>query len=149
MTEIPKNPALSLLDNLAVQFYQAIGMTLTRWQFTEAGMFLLAHAIMATEYKYSSRAFFRFKNADAKFQFLDKLCEAHFPSSTLENEWNQMRTQLSNGIKFRNCVAHYEISYVSDVKHVPDGDPPVVLVPHHLDHRIHDEPMIRAVNLTE
>lgn len=112
-------------------------------------MFLLTHAIMATDYKYSSRAFFRFKNADAKFQFLDKLCEAHFSTTILEAEWQPIRTQLNDGIHFRNYVAHYEISYVRDVTRVPAGDPPVVLVPHHLDQRIRDEPMIRAVNLTE
>lgn len=150
MAEVfPKNPALSQLDTVAAPFYHAMGMTLTRWQFTETGMFLLAHAIMGTDYKYSSRAFFRFRNADAKLQFLNDLCEAHFPEPIAEAEWRPLQKQLKKSISFRNCLAHFEISYVSDHKYVPAGDPPVVLVPHHMEDKIHGQPMVKAVNLTE
>jgi hypothetical protein len=46
MANLPKNPALIKLDAVAAPLYHAMGQTLTRWQFTEAGMFLLAHAII-------------------------------------------------------------------------------------------------------
>ncbi len=112
-------------------------------------MFLLAHAIMATDYKYSSRAFFRFKNADAKLQFLDDLCEAHFTESVANADWRPLYKSLKDAIKFRNYLAHFEISYVRDPKRVPAGDPPVILVPHHMEDKVRGKSTVRAVNLTE
>jgi hypothetical protein len=149
MANIPKNPSLIILDDIAAPLYHAMGQTLTRWQFTETGMFLLAHAIMGTDYKYSSTAFFRLKGADMKLQFLDDLCEHYFDASILEKEWRPLRTLLRESIGFRNSLAHFEISYVRDWKFVPKGDPPVVLTPHHMDLRAYDKPQVRAVNLSE
>jgi hypothetical protein len=150
MANLPKNPALIKLDAIAAPLYHAMGQTLTRWQFTEAGMFLLAHAIMGTDYKYSSTAFFRLKGADMKLQFLDELCEHHFEASILEKEWGPIRTRLRESIKFRNRLAHFEISYVADRKYVPEGDPPVVLTPHHMDIKARGgKAEVTAVNLSE
>jgi hypothetical protein len=150
MAKIPKNPTLIVMDNIAAPLYHAMGQALTRWQFTEAGMFILAHAIMGTEYKYSSSAFFRLKGADMKLQFLDELCEHHFDASILEKEWRPIRKRLREAIGFRNRLAHFEISYVADRKYVPKGDPPVVLTPHHMDLRARgSKPDVTAVNLTE
>ena len=146
MSNLPKNPMLTKLDDIAAPLYHAMGQTLTRWQFVETGMFLLAHAIMGTDYKYSSTAFFRLKGADMKLQFLDELCERHFGNS---EEWRTLRKQLRETIKFRNTLAHFEISYVGDRKYVPAGDPPVVLTPHHMDLSAFDKPLVQAVNLSE
>jgi hypothetical protein len=144
-----RNPVLVKLDTIAAPLYHAMGQTLTRWQFTETGMFLLAHAIMNTDYKYSSTAFFRLKGADMKFQFLDELCEGYFAAPIIEAEWKPLRTQLRESIKFRNCLAHFEICYVADRKYVPKGDPPVVLSPQHMDLGAFGKPEVRAVNLSE
>lgn len=149
MVKIPKNPALSALDTLAAPFYHAMGMTMARWQFTETGMFLLAHAIMGTDYKYSSRAFFRFRNADAKLQFLNDLCQAHFQEPTAKAEWKLLHKKLKNSISFRNYLAHFEISYIRDHKYIPAGDPPVVLVPHHMEDKVRGQLTVKSVNLTE
>jgi hypothetical protein len=149
MTNLPKNPTLIVLDDIAAPLYHAMGQTLTRWQFTETGMFLLAHAIMGTDYKYSSTAFFRLKGADMKLQFLDELSEHHFAASVLEKEWQPLRKQLRESILFRNTLAHFEISYVGDRKYVPKGDPPVVLTPHHMDLRAFGKPKVQAVNLSD
>ena len=149
MANLPKNPALIKLDDIAAPLYHAMGQTLTRWQFTETGMFLLAHAIMGADYKYSSTAFFRLKGADAKLQFLDELCEIHFAEAVIQAEWRPLRKQLRESINFRNCLAHFEINYVRSRKYIPKGDPPVILSPHHLDTRASGKPEVRAVNLTE
>ena len=112
-------------------------------------MFLLAHAIMGSDYKYTSIAFFRLKGADTKMQFLEELCEAHFSEPVMEKEWRPLRIQLRECIKFRNSLAHFEINYVRDQKYIPEGDPPVVLTPHHMDVMSSGKPQVRAVNLTE
>ena len=144
-----KNPALVELDALAAPLYHALGLTLTRWQFVETGMFILAHAIIGADYKYSSRAFFRFRNADAKLQFLNDLCEAHFPETVLKAEWKLLHNRLKDSIRFRNYLAHFEVSYVRDRKYLPPDDPPVILVAHHMDEKARDKPLVRVVNLTE
>jgi hypothetical protein len=143
------NATLDALDAVGAPLYHALGRTLTRWQFVESGMFLVAHAILGTDYKLTSAAFFRFKNADAKFQFLDDLCEAHFDKTVIEKDWRPLAVKLRECIGFRNCLAHFEMNLVSDPKYVPKGDPPVVLSPHHMDVKSFGKSQVRAVNLTE
>ena len=46
-------------------FYHAIGRATARWQHVEAGLFVLAHAIMQTDYKYSSVVFLHIQNTDS------------------------------------------------------------------------------------
>ena len=47
-------------------FYHAIGRATARWQHVEAGLFVLAHAIMQIDYKYSSVVFLHIQSATLK-----------------------------------------------------------------------------------
>ena len=51
-------------------FYHAIGRATARWQHVEAGLFVLAHAIMQTDYKYSSVVFLHIQSADSKVKLV-------------------------------------------------------------------------------
>ena len=55
-------------------FYHAIGRATARWQHVEAGLFVLAHAIMQTDYKYSSVVFLHIQSAASKVKLVDRLC---------------------------------------------------------------------------
>ena len=137
------------LDHIAAPLYHAMGRALAKWQFVEAGMFLLVLGIMKTEYKYSSTAFFILKGADVKLQLLNRLCEAHFTDTIIKNGWTPILKQLREAIALRNQLAHFEVNYVADPKYVPEGDPQIILTPHHMDIRSSGGPEIKALNLTE
>jgi hypothetical protein len=49
------------LETIIAPFYRAIGRATARWQHVEAGLFVLAHAIMQTDYIYSSVVFIHIK----------------------------------------------------------------------------------------
>jgi hypothetical protein len=113
---IPKSAAE--LDAMAAPLYQAMGRAMGRWQYVETGMFILAHAIMGTDYKYSSAAFYLLKDADMKLQLLSRLCEAHFEDAVLKTEWNPLRKEIKSAIGFRNGLAHFEVSYMPNRKYL-------------------------------
>jgi hypothetical protein len=54
------------LETIIAPFYRAVGKASARWQRVEAGLFILAHAIMQTDYQYSSIVFFHIRSADSK-----------------------------------------------------------------------------------
>jgi len=86
MSETTPPKTAAELDALTESLDHAMGRAIARWQHVETGMFLLAHAIMRTDYKYSSSAFYMLKGADMKQQLLSRLCEAHFSPQILENK---------------------------------------------------------------
>lgn len=138
-----------LLEEVAGPLYRGLGRALTKWQYVETGLFLLTHAIMRCDYKYSSTAFYMLKGGDMKLQLTNRLCEAHFSDSDLKNHWTPTYKDLKNGIVFRNGLAHFEINLITDPRGLRPGDPPVVLTPHHTDVRESGKPLVKAAFLTE
>lgn len=137
------------LDGIAIPLYQAMGRAIARWQYVECGMFILSHAIMQTQYKYSSVAFYMLKGADMKQQLLSRLCEAHFTPEILEREWKPIKKQIKSGITFRNGLAHFEVSFMPDRQYLGPNDPPVVLCGHHLNYAVSSQPFVKAANMSE
>lgn len=131
---------------MAAPLYQAMGRSMGRWQYVETSMFILAHAIMGTDYKYSSAVFYLLKGADMKLQLLSRLCEAHFEDAVLKTEWNLLRKEIKSAIGFRNGLAHFEVSYMPDRKYLGPYDPPVVLSPHPLDAKASGGPTVPAAS---
>jgi hypothetical protein len=130
--EKPSNQ--SEVDEMAAPFYRALGQATARWQHAEAGMFVLAHALLRTEYRFSSAVFFHIQSADSKAQLLDKLCRIHFDEKIIEAEWKPLLKELTRAIGARNRIAHYEVGFVPLTTGIfKPREPPVVLGPHHLD----------------
>ncbi len=122
---------------------------MARWQYVETSMFILAHAIMRTEYKYSSSAFYMLKGADMKQQLLSRLCEAYFSAKILEQEWKPLKKEILSAIRFRNGLAHFEVNFMPNRAYLGPHDPPVVLSVHHLDYRENLGETVRAANTSE
>ncbi len=122
------------LDEVAAPFYQAIGRTMSRWQYVEASMFWLAHAIMGSEFKYTSAVFFLITSADAKLRLVNALCKSYFSEEQYQVVWRPIEKDIRAAIKFRNGVAHFESNLVTDPSYLDADEPPIVLSPHHLDH---------------
>lgn len=128
---------------MAAPFYRAIGRATIRWQHVEAGLFVLVHAILGTDSKFSSVVFFHIQSADSKIQIVDRLCAAYFDNDAVA-EWNEIHKDLRDALPFRNAMAHWEANFVTDPSFLPPGDPPVALTRHHLD--IRSEADTRAVS---
>ena len=116
-------------------FYHAIGRATARWQHVEAGLFVLAHAIMQTDYKYSSVVFLHIQSADSKVKLVDRLCHAHFDKTIIKNEWTPLLKDLNSAVAVRNSIAHWEANFILDVCVLEPWESPIALTPHHLDVR--------------
>lgn len=144
---VPKSAAE--LDAMAAPLYQAMGRAMGRWQYVETGMFILAHAIMGADYKYSSAAFYLLKGADMKLQLLTRLCEAHFDEAVLKAEWSPLRKEIKAAIGFRNGLAHFEVNYMPNRQFLGPYDPPIILSSHHLDAKASGGPTVSAASTSE
>jgi hypothetical protein len=116
-------------------FYHAIGRATARWQHVEAGLFVLAHAIMQTDYKYSSVVFLHIQSAASKVKLVDRLCHAHFDKTIIKNEWTPLLKDLNSAVAVRNSIAHWEANFILDVSVLEPWESPIALTPHHLDVR--------------
>jgi hypothetical protein len=120
-------------EKMAAPFYRALGRAMTRWQHVEAGLFLVAHAILATEFRYSSTVFFMINSADRKLRLVTTLCKLYFDDEVFVSIWKPIAKDLDAAIKFRNGMAHFEAAYVTDPSQLEPDEPPIVLAAHHLD----------------
>jgi hypothetical protein len=116
-------------------FYHAVGRATARWQHVEAGLFVLAHAIMQTDYKYSSVVFLHIQSAASKVKLVDRLCHAHFDKTIIKNEWTPLLKDLNSAVAVRNSIAHWDPNFILDVSVLEPWESPIALTPHHLDVR--------------
>jgi hypothetical protein len=130
-----KSSNQKIIEATIAPFYLAIGRAMARWQYVEAGLFVLAHAIMQTDYQYSSVVFFHIKSADSKVKLVDRLCRAHFDKTIIKNEWTALLKDLNSAAEIRNSIAHWEANFILDVSVLEPWEPPIALTPHHLDAR--------------
>ena len=127
-------------------FYHAIGRATARWQHVEAGLFVLAHAIMQTDYKYSSVVFLHIQSAASKVKLVDRLCHAHFDKTIIKNEWTPLLKDLNSAVAVRNSIAHWEANFILDVCVLEPWESPIALTPHHLEVTSKNTPSARPAN---
>src|ERR1700736_7018946 len=87
------------LETIIAPFYRAVGKASARWQHVEAGLFILAHAIMQTDYQYSSIVFFHIRSADSKVKLVDRLCHAHFDKTIIKKEGTPLLKDLNLAVE--------------------------------------------------
>jgi hypothetical protein len=119
----------------AAEMYRALGTALTRWQYIETGLYIIAHGLMGTDHYVSSLAFFQIQSAPHKLELVDRLISAKLTEEKKEL-WTSIRKEIRAAIDFRNTLAHFEI-FVLDKKHMKEMKPPtkypVAISYHHLD----------------
>jgi hypothetical protein len=105
---------------------------MSRWQHIEAGMFLVAHAIMGTEFKYTSTMFFLINSADLKLRLVNGLCKLYLNEDQFKSNWQPIAKDIKSAIKFRNGVAHFEPNFVADRSYLEADEPPCQSAPRYL-----------------
>jgi hypothetical protein len=132
----------------AEEMYRALGKALTRWQYIETGLYLIAHCLMETGHQVSSLAFFQIKSAETKLAFVDRLIFAKLTQHERTKYWEPIRKDIGKAIDFRNHLAHFEIFYL-DEKHMSEVSPPtkypVVLSYHHLDQHNRRGELVKSI----
>ncbi len=139
------NKQTAVSGDITAPFYRAVGQAACRWQHIEAAMFVLCHALLNTDYRYSSTVFFHIKSADAKAQLIDSLCRVHFQEPANKGEWSPLLKQIKDAIRSRNKIAHYEANYLLNVDWLDPSNPPIALTPHHLDANSQENPNTTAI----
>lgn len=120
-------------DQIAVPFYAALGRAFARWQDVESGLFLVTHAALGASAQVSSVVFFHVKSQSAKAQLCDKLWQIGLEGD-LAAEWAALVKRIAGALTVRNQYAHFETAWLKPGNgHYPEIDPPIILVPHHMD----------------
>jgi hypothetical protein len=133
------------------EMYRALGKALTRWQYVETGLYIIAYGLMETSHEVSSLAFFQIKSAENKLEFADRLVFARLSQWQRASFWTPISKEISAAIAFRNSLAHFEI-FCLDGKHMTAMTPPtiypVALSSHHLDeHKRRHGGMIKSLSV--
>jgi hypothetical protein len=133
------------------EMHRALGNALTRWQYVETGLYIVAHGLMETSHKVSSLAFFQIKSAENKLEFVDRMIFAQLSQRQRVSFWMPISKEIVSAIIFRNCLAHFEI-FCLDEKSMAAMTPPtkypVPLSSHHLDeHKRRHCRMIKSLSV--
>jgi hypothetical protein len=124
---------MTIHDRIAEPFYAALGRTLSNWQHVETGLFVIAHCLMETKFDVSSTIFFQIRSAESKLAGVDKLCQRVLSAEDYKRKWIPLFKDTQSYVKYRNGLAHFEISFLTDAGAMTKTAVPVVLTPHHLD----------------
>ena len=145
---MPRMPAplQTIHAQVAQPFYAALGVTMSRWQHVETGLFVVAHALMATTYEVTSTVFFLIRSADTKLALVDKLCHRTLPAKVCETNWRPLRKAVNSYVEYRNGLAHFELNFLTDARTMVETSVPVILSPHHLDVGAVVDGQVRAVS---
>lgn len=90
----PMLPDPSAFDEM----HRSLGNALTRWQYVETGLYIVAHCLMETEYQVSSLAFFQIKSAENKLAFVDRLLHAKVGQSRRVHFWKPIREEIRGSV---------------------------------------------------
>jgi hypothetical protein len=122
------------------EMHRSLGKALTRWQYVETGLYIIAHGLMETSHNISSLAFFQIKSAENKLEFVDRMIFTRLSQRQRVSFWKPISKEIGAAIAFRNYLAHFEI-FRLDKKHMiammPPTKYPVALSSHHLDEHKH------------
>jgi hypothetical protein len=110
-------------------FFIAFGFAMARWQHVEIGLFMLIHAIMGADFRFSSIVFFHIQSPSAKLELADRLCREHFDKVVIKDEWQPLGKAIRAGLELRNGMAHWEVNFVNDPTYFEHWEPNAVLAP--------------------
>jgi hypothetical protein len=125
---------VSHLDTQANPFYAALGRAFAKWQNVEAALYMMAHVSLGTEPRTTSIVYFHVRSQDSKIKLVDKLCRENLRPELLRFWTDDFHKRLEDSCAVRNRFAHFETASVLDPSAYDGADPPLILVPHHMDY---------------
>lgn len=116
------------------RLYFVLGMGLARWQHVESALFLVTHYAMQVEFEQSSKKFFGERTAGPKLKFADEHLKSRLHKEAYNNVWLKLKGEIEEIIKFRNALAHFEVSFLPSLDaYANKTEFPVLVSPHHND----------------
>lgn len=86
-----------------------VGRAITRWQYVETGLYIVAHCMLDTGHREASIAFFHVDSARSKVSLTDKLCRAVLPQATYQSAWLPLKKNINAAVDIRNGLAHFDV----------------------------------------
>jgi hypothetical protein len=121
-------------SHIPAELHRALGHALTNWQYVETGMFVLAHAMLGTDYPRTSAVFFHIQSASSKLQLIDKLLRLEFDDKWIKDNWQKgIRNEITRTIDVRNGLAHFEAVLLNPKDSAEMTKFPAAIMPHRLD----------------
>jgi hypothetical protein len=117
------------------ELHRAMGDAMTRWQYIETGLYLIAHCILGVDPKLSSVVFFQIKSGETKLTLVDRMCVLALAPDTYEDAWKPLLKTMRNHLTVRNAMAHYEAVWFDPtaLDAAAASDFPIAITPHHLE----------------
>ena len=114
------------------RLYYVLGMAITRWQHIDSALFLITHFAMQLSFDQSSRKFFDKRTAGRKLKLVDEVLKTRLHKDAYKDVWLKLKGEVKAVIKFRNGLAHFEVSFLPTLDSYADKTKyPVLISPHH------------------
>jgi len=94
--------------------YRALGRGLVQWQAIETALYLAAFGAMGVGHAECSREFFKKTGAGGRLQFADQVLKKALGPDAYEKSWSTLYNDTRSFVRFRNCLAHFEVYHISD-----------------------------------
>lgn len=101
------------------EFYKLVGECITTWAGIESKIFRIFRLFLHTDRQFAAILFFRAPSLDARFSTVGEIIAAAFPKTARKNgghdhplviEWAKIRQRSISLVKFRNALAHQQVS---------------------------------------
>lgn len=94
------------------EFFTAIGIALTEWQYVEKDLYLIfALLIDSPHEKALAAAFHSALNLNIRLDMVDAAAQFRLEGTPLLAEWDSIRDKVDTRARLRNKIAHYTVSY--------------------------------------
>jgi hypothetical protein len=94
--------------------YRALGRGLVQWQPIETALYLAAFGAMGVSHAECSREFFKKPGAGSRLKFTDGVLSKALRPDAYEKTWVPLRDDTNTFVKYRNCLAHFEVYHITD-----------------------------------
>jgi hypothetical protein len=94
--------------------YRALGRGLVQWQPIESALYLAAFGAMGVSPAACSREFFKKTGAGSRLIFTDEALKKALRPDAYEKSWSPLYNDTKSYVKYRNCLAHFEVYHITD-----------------------------------
>jgi len=96
------------------EFFRLVGLAITMWAGIESKVFRCFRILLHTDRQFAAILFYRPQSLSFRFETFDELMKAAFPSKdhALVEEWRGVKRATDKLLKFRNMLAHHDVSKV-------------------------------------
>ena len=122
---------------------------MARWQYIETGIYLVSLGSMGGDHKNCSKAFFKKPGAGSRLDFADRAVRRSLALAKIAS-WTAIRDEVATFVRYRNCLAHFEIYHLTDAGRLsvtPQTRFNVVISENHMNSETRSTDLVRGLSV--